>query len=798
MLVSVSWLKRYVDINVPAKTLASDLTMLGLNVERSQTTGVEEKAIVIGRVLEVGRHPDADRLSVCRVDVGTAQPLDVVCGAPNVAAGQFVPVALDGAQLPDGTKIRRSKIRGVVSNGMICSEIELGLGDDANGIMVLDGKHVPGTPASEVLGASDTIFEIEITPNRPDHLSHLGVAREIAARYETAVRYPFRPVDPGPARDGLTIDIESPPDCPRYVGRVVRNLTVAPSPAWLRNALEQVGVNSINNVVDISNYVMLEMGQPLHAFDVSKLGGLKIAVRRGRASEHIRALNDVVYQLNESQLIITGEDRPVAVAGVIGGLETAVTAETTDILLESAAFDPRLVRKTRKSMNISTEASYRFERGADRTACRTASDRACELVMELCGGTPGELVDAYPNPPEPRTVRIRRRNTQRILGIDLEVGDIARLLERLHFENVRVEDDAVTVDTPSFRLDITEEMDLIEEVARLYGYERIGKGWDFHTTTFGRLDPFDELVRSVTDHLVSRGFTEVITSSFADGSEPPLMGWAESDPRRRQLEIRNPLTSNQRYLRSSLLPGVVELIRRNFDYGMRCVSVFHIGKTFVLSGAETGLPEERWMLLLATTRPDAKDFWNQFKLATDLFDIKAEIESLGMSQNIDIQGRLGYHFDREAGTFTYADRRETVIEGGIVPAGLAHALALEQAVWYAQIDLAKLFQLRSGARKFKPLPEYPVSKRDLSLVTSAGISYGDIEKSLVRSAGRLLESVQVFDVYRGPSLPEAATAYGVRLIFRSPERTLTDAEIDNVLEKVIQKLRSELGVTLRS
>ena len=806
MLISLSWLKKYVDIPVDTKKFVEDLTMLGLNVERSVTSGIEGDDVVIGRVVEVSTHPDADRLRVCRVQVGVGaqETLEIVCGAANVASGQFVPVALIGAILPNGLKIKKSKIRGVVSNGMICSEIELGLGDDADGIIVLDGAHQPGTPAADVLGGADTLLDIEVTPNRPDQLSHIGVAREVSALYSTPVRYPYVEVGEGDGGNELSIRIDDPSDCFRYVGRVFRGVEVGPSPAWLVTALESVGEGSINSVVDVANYVMLETGQPLHAFDIGKLGGLEIGVRRARRGETLRALDDVDYKLEEHFLIITEGDRPVAIAGVIGGMDTGVTTETKDILIESAAFDPRVVRKTRRSMNINTEASYRFERGSDREGCRLAADRACELIRELAGGKAGELEDVYPSPFSPRSVEIRSSNTKRILGVELETSDIAGYLKRLHFEVQDAMATRVKVSVPSYRNDILEEMDLIEEVARMHGYDRIGKGWSFRTTTYAQMDPFDQFCDQVADHLTARGYTEMVTSSFTDGSEAELMGWRQSDPRNRLISIRNPLTSNQTFLRTSPLPGVLELIRKNIDYGVRDLAVYSIGRVFLPTAEEaagsgsSGLPDERVMLVIARTRPSGHDFWNNSKQTVDLFDIKAEIETLTLSQNIDIAGRLSYNFDDPGGRFAYTERSDTVIEGGIVPDRLAGKYELQQAVWYAIIDMARLLQLRAGRSRFKPLPEYPVSKRDLSLVTPPEVTFAQVEKSLVKHGGRLLESVRAFDVYSGSNLPVGSTAFGVRLLFRSAERTLRDSEIDKILEKVIQKLQGELGVRLRA
>jgi phenylalanyl-tRNA synthetase beta chain len=516
------------------------------------------------------------------------------------------------------------------------------------------------------------------------------------------------------------------------------------------------------------------------------------------------ALDDVEYELKENYLLITEDDRPVAVAGVIGGLESGVTEDTADILIESAAFCPRVVRETRKGMNINTEASYRFERGSDRDACRSASDRMCQLVLDLAGGEAGELVDRYPAPWEERTVNIRRSNTERILGVRLEADEIERLLGRLNFEARETTPEQVAVTVPSYRGDIVEEMDLIEEVARIYGYDRIGKGWSFRTTTYAQRDSFDQFCRGIADHMVARGYTETLTSSFTDGSEVELMDWSATDPRRQLIAIRNPLTSNQTYLRTSPLPAVLDLIRKNIDHGTANVAVFNVGKVFVPRADETvgsgssGLPDEQTKLVLARTRPSGKDFWNQSKQTIDLFDIKQEIELLAASQRIDIDARLAYDFDERAGRFSYRDRGATVIEGGVVPLKLAARYEFEQAVWHAVVDLTELHRLATGPHKFKPVPEFPVSKRDLSLVTPANVTYAQVEKYLVKHGGRLLESLQAFDVYRGKNLPEGSTAFGVRLLFRSREKTLRDAEIDEIVQKVIHKLQSELGVTLRT
>jgi phenylalanyl-tRNA synthetase beta chain len=509
-------------------------------------------------------------------------------------------------------------------------------------------------------------------------------------------------------------------------------------------------------------------------------------------------LNGLKYELDENHLVIADEHNPVAIAGVIGGMPTSVMDDTTDILLESAYFEATLVRRTRKQLNLSTDASYRFERGADREACRIASDRVCELIQQIAGGTPGELVDAYPQRHTLQRIEISRSNTNRLLGVDVSIDEMISFLDRLEFKSERVSDDQLMVEVPTYRIDIMQEADLIEEVGRMYGYNRIGTGWSFKTTAFAERDPFDRFLEEVSDHLCARGSSEVITSSFTDGRENAIWGWSEDDVRRRHVRVSNPLNVNQGFMRSSLLNGMIEVVRPDMEQRLHYLNIFEIGKIFSQPEGMKGLPQERLILGIVQTAPGDKDFWYNMKKHTDLFDIKKEVEALADAFHVDIQGNLRYDFDRIRGEFVYQDDDDAVIEGGIVPGSVADKFDFDQPVWYATIDLEHFYRHRSSAKRFNPLPEYPVSKRDLSLVADANVDYRQIEKALVMQGSGLLESLQVFDVYRGGSLPEGSTAYGVRLVFRSADRTLTDKEIDGIIEKMISKLNRDLKVVLRS
>lgn len=800
MLVSLSWLEKFVDITVSTPVLIEDLTMTGLNVEHATSRGFSDPNVVVGRVLEVGRHPNADKLSLCRVEVESGEAREIVCGAPNVASGQLVLVALPGARLPNGTRIRRSKIRGVASDGMICSEIELGVGSDASGIMVLENTFPPGTPAEAVLPAPDTILEIEVTPNRPDLLSHLGVAREIAAIYNVALRAPnTSDEDDGESMPpDFAVDIEAPADCARYVGKRVSGIRVGPSPKWLSSAIESVGLHSVNNVVDATNYVMMELGQPLHAFDYRKIRGSEIIVRRAQSGDRLAALDGKTYELDSNILVIADAAGPTALAGIIGGEASAVNDDTEEILVESACFEPTLVRKGRRQLAIHTDASYRFERGVDREFCRVAAERAAERIVEVAGGKAGAIIDVYAARRSTKPLVIRKQAASRLLGVNLMTEEIATLLDRLSFDVVSRTDDDVTTRVPSHRADVVEEVDLIEEVARLHGYNRIGTGWAYRSTTVGEREALDVQLSRLSAHLTGRGFTEALTSSFSDGRELDDFEWDENDPRRRPVPVRNPLNAIHRYLRTSLVPGMLDAVRRNMDHDVRDIRMYQIGKVFLSEPGGEQLPQEQMSLGLVMTRPDAQNFWYNLKESFQLFDLKKEIEMILRLFRIDSGSGVDYNFDGSSGRFSYVISGRTVVEGGIIPEAVGERYDFDQPVWCASLEVDELYRHAAPDPKFKPLAEYPSSKRDLSLVARRGVHFADIEKSLVKSGGPLLESLQVFDVYTGENIGEDHTAYGVRLNFRSTERTLTDADVDPVIEKMVANLKKQHGVELRS
>jgi phenylalanyl-tRNA synthetase beta chain len=528
----------------------------------------------------------------------------------------------------------------------------------------------------------------------------------------------------------------------------------------------------------VTNYVMMELGQPLHGYDLGVLPSTHMGVRRGRRGERLEALDGVTYALDDTHLIITAGDEAVGVAGVIGGTSARIAESTTDVLLESAAFDPRAVRRTRRALNISTDASYRFERGSDRDVCRAAADRAAALIVEVAGGHIGKCVDAFPAPRPPRVVTLRRATVRRLLGENFTSDTIAEILERLDFGRVSSDGESVTVSVPSFRWDIAEEADLVEEVARVYGYENIGKGWRYRTTAPSVPDPFDRFLDRLADHMVARGHTEVLTTSFSDGREQAWFGWAESDPRSQAIAIKNPLSAHHAHMRTHLLPAVLDVVAHNVAHGRRELYLFTVGRVFVRADGKKGLPDEPTQILIARTRPEGSAFWRSGPAPVDFFEIKAEVETLLATHASGAFAELAYEFEPTHGTFRYSDRRRSVVEGGVVPARAIHDLDLKQPVWFAVVDVSALFEHTAATPAFRPYSEFPPSRRDLSLVAPPGVSWSQIEKHVVKAGGRLLESQHVFDVYRGGTLGEGRTAYGVRLVFRSIESTLTDADVD--------------------
>ena len=793
MKITYNWLKEYVDFDWDWPELAERLTMAGLEFEGVEDLGARYEGVVIGRVNTCYPHENADRLTVCQVDVGTGVNT-IVCGAPNVAAGQTVAVALPGTTLPGGLQIKKAKIRGVASEGMLCAEDELGLGDHHDGIVVLDEDLPVGTSFAAATGLGDVVIDFEVTPNRPDCLSLLGIAREVHALTGNPLRFPNVQVPESGAAtaEDVRIDIEAPDDCPRYVGRVVRGVEVGPSPQWLQRRLQAVGQRPINNIVDITNYVLLELGHPLHAFDLHALDQRRIIVRRARAGETLETLDGTQCQLDEEMLVIADGTRPQALAGVMGGAHSQVSEATTDILLESAYFAPSRVRLARSRLGLFTEASTRFERGADWDAPVRTIDRTAQLIAELTGGAVApEPLDVYPRPGQCRQIPLCVDRTNQLLATELDSAAIVHILERLgcQVESGR----SLEVTAPSFRPDLTRPADLIEEVGRIYGFDRIEGCQEASGPWITRRDPEFTFRQVARQQLLGLGLDEVVSNTIVESRWLELAGAAD-----RAARLANPPTEAQDALRTTLVPSLLDIACRNFNQRATEVAIFELGKCFVASEEKDARPAENWHLAaLWSGRVSASPYQADAREA-DFFDLKGLLEALvGEEKNL---------------LFTPADRPEcrsghaacVSLDDqplgwlGQVSADLCAVFDLERQVYIFELSFAALARHWHGReRSFSALPKFPPIERDLAVVVRADTATAELIATMQDSAPRLVESIEVFDFYQGDQIEEGykSVAFAIRL--RDRDQTLQDAQADAAISSMLKGLETRFGARLR-
>lgn len=813
MNISYQWLRALLpQFALTPEETAETLALRGAPVEELIHLAPGIKGLVVGKVDSVAPHPDADRLSVCQVDAG-GESLQVVCGAPTIQVGGFYPFAPSGSTLPGGLVIKAVKIRGVESNGMLCSEAELEMGPDASGIMLLEGEYTPGESLASALGLDDARMDVEITPNRGDLLSHIGIARELApagAEGITLPEIPGRdseteslnqgetnestlPLRPGTERvsaQGVTISIQDPELCSRYLGAVIRGVTVGPSPAWLQARLRAAGSRPINNVVDATNYVLLELGQPLHAFDLSKLGGSAIVVRTAKEGEALRTLDGEDRELKEGMLAICDAEDPVAIAGVMGGADSEVSEESTEILIECALFDPKSIRATRNALEMSTDASFRFERGVDPAGMELAIRRAVEIILATAGGAPDPgILDVCPVPWTGLQVSLRPSRVKTLLGITLSETEVSDLLLPLGFKVAGHTEEAVIFDVPGFRsYDTRREVDLLEEVARTYGYDRFPS--DLRPFRPGTV-PDDSLFQvedEVRDLLVGEGFLEAQTMAFA----PPEEGSAQ---------VKNPVSMQENHLRTDLLPGLLRRIEYNFARGIRDVRLFEVGTVFGPAG-ENGIPREeaRVCVLLSGSRQPAH--WSGDVLESDLWYLKGLLARLVPAARIPEAGvRDGAPTDRgilplEGFTLEGEGDRVLGLAGRVDPERV-DAPAWAGPVWGLEIALPA----EPGPKPvpiFRPPPAFPGVDRDLALLLPNNLQVRKVEELIRGYAGPLLVDLQVFDLYEGKGIPEGHRSVAFRFRYQSEERTLTDGDVDESVGAVTSRLREELGVEPRA
>ncbi len=802
MKVSLNWIKEYVDVEMPPDELGYLLTMTGLEVEGLEAVGQGLDDIIVAKILKVAPHPNADRLSICSVDTGRER-VEVVCGAPNVAEGALAPLVLAGGKLPDGTRMKESRIRGEVSRGMLLAEDEMGLTDDHTGIMILTPDLTPGASLLSALPFPDWVFDLSITPNRPDCANVLGIAREIAAVTGKRLRKPeIELEESGPAIEDLTsITIMDPDGCPRYAAGIIQDVELGTSPFWMRYRLYQSEIRSISNLVDVSNYVMLEMGQPLHAFDYDRLRENRIVVRRAEKGETFTTLDGETRRLNHENLMICDGGRAVALAGIMGGLNSEIFAGTRNVLVESAFFDPVTIRRGSKHLGVSTEASYRFERGADIGGATTALKRAVSLMCRLAGGKVARgIIDNYPKTLTPPVIHFRKDKTNRILGTSISKDVMKGYFEALEMEVHDVNGNALKVKPPSFRVDIKREVDLIEEVARLYGFDKI-------PLTYPSIRPSEEgdapaiLIRDrIRSVMRASGFTEIITYSFISPDSADMLGAEENSDLRLFTSLMNPLTVDQSVLRTSLVPGLMATVKTNMLHEGRGLRLFEWGKTFIRKDGDQQ-PIEKICLAAIMTGLCQEKSWHDDERHCDFYDIKGAVEALLKAlglEGVRFQRKNGFSgLDPEVSSGIYCSDR-LIGQVGKVASSVIEAYDLKnERAYLFELDVEALLTLLSVAREFCSFPKFPAVFRDISLLVERRIESAKIIEIIRKEGGELLESVQIFDLYEGEKVDPLEKAIAFRISYRSAHETLEGEKINSLHESIIDKIRHETGGRLR-
>lgn len=811
MKVPISWLKDFVDIDVTPKKLADELTLSGSKVETIEEMGKDIKNVVVGKIMSAEKHPDADKLQITKVDVGS-EVLQIVTGASNIKVGDYVPIAKDGAKLPGGKEIYNGVLRGIESKGMMCSIQELGFTRydfpeaPEHGIFILEGQPKPGTDIREAMGLNDTVIEFEITPNRPDCLSIAGIARETAVtlgknklvqssefrvqrelqRHTQVSQLSTLNSQPSTNSPVLSVEIKDPDLCPRYIGRIVRNVKIGPSPEWIKRRLRAAGVRPISNLVDITNYVMLELGQPMHAFDFGKIEGGRIIVRRANVGEKIITLDGQERALKENMLVIADASKPVAVAGVMGGADSEVTDSTSTILLESATFSGSSARLTAKALGLRTEASARYEKGLDIENTLRAMNRAVELLEQIGAGKADEtFVDCYPRKKELRVIKFRPERINAFLGASIDTEYMIKLFGELDF---KVDKSNMTVTIPSFRSDVEGEADLAEEVARFYGYNNI-KSTLFSGATTQGTKTFKQKVEDICKNaLVSQGLSEIYTYSFVNAKSLDMINIEKTNELRKMVEIINPLSEEQKVMRTSTIPSMVEALARNYSRRIPAVRFFELAYEYIPKAVPvTELPEEREIITIGMYGEE------------DFYSLKGIIEELFVQLGIE-----DYTFERDNHPSFHPGRTAKLVVGGkkIGTIGEIHPDVLDNygintRAYVGIIEFYKLLESVNMEKTYKQLPKYPAIDRDIAMVVKDAITVGDIEKVINSKGGELLENASLFDVYKGNQIAEGFKSVAYSLSFRANDRTLTDEEVNTVMAAIMQELKSKLDAQLR-
>lgn len=795
MKLPMSWLSDYTDIEgISPKEYADKLTMTGSKVEGVEYLGAELDKVVAGKVLSCEMHPDSDHLHVCMVDVGEEEPLQIVCGAPNVAEGQMVPVALNGAVLPGGVKIKKGKLRGVVSNGMICSHEEMGISESLlgyepeYGILVLPDDVKPGTDVKDLYGLNENVVEFEITSNRPDCFSIIGLARETAVSFKKSFKIPevtfHETLDK--ITDKLSIDVQDKDKCLRYTSRMIKNVKIGPSPKWMRERLEACGIRSINNMVDITNYVLLEYGQPMHAFDLRHLEGGKIIVRRANDGEMIKTLDEQDRKLTSDDLVICDAVKPVAIAGVMGGFNSEIKPDTTEVAFESATFDAASVRLTAQRVGLRTEASSRYEKGLDYNNTIPAIERACQLVEELgCGEVVGGAIDVIGNVKDAQPIMFRPEKINAFLGTDISTDEMVEILTSLE---VKIDMENMMLTPPSFRPDLVAEADIAEEIARFHGYDIIPTTLLSGESVIGMKNKEQNVEDKINEVLTAQGMSEIYTYTFVSPSIFDKLNIPAESPLRNTVKITNPLGEDTSVMRTTTIASMMEVLARNYNYRTTSAKMFETAKIFIPTEAGK-LPEEPVIITLGMYGENA-----------DFFTIKGVCEVLFEQLHIDgvsyiaVTDNPTYHPGRCAEIKVGNKILGTI---GEIHPSVSRKFGIDTECYVGELNLENILATMNDDVKYHHLPKYPAVTRDFSILLDKITPVAEIEAVIRKAAGKLLDKLELSDVYEGHQIPEGKKSVMYKAAFRADDRSLTGEEADNLHDKIVKKLENALGAQLR-
>jgi len=798
MKISYNWLKELVPIHLDIDEFCEKLTMFGLEVEKVVQPGKELENIVIGKVISVEKHPNADKLSLCQVDVGGDEALSIICGAPNVVKDSLVPVAKIGAKLGD-FKIKRAKLRGVESFGMICSEKELGVSDDHSGIMIIEQDIEPGTPFADAMGMNDHIIEVEVTPNRPDLLGMIGVAREVAVMLDTEYEPPEIAFEESNVKtdDEISVIIEDAEKCPRYCARMVKGITVQPSPAWMQRKLIASGLRPINNIVDVTNYVLLEYGHPLHAFDYTKIKDKTIVVRTAKDKEKMMLLDDTELTLHSDNLLIADKKHPLALAGIMGGLDSSINDNTKDVVIECAYFDPRNIRASALEYGLQTESSYRFERDMDPNGLTEVIDRAAQLIQLTGGGEISSgIVDCYPQQIIPKILPLRVSRTNSILNAKMSVNEVENYLNRFEFGIKKTTQGSFEVTIPTFRPDIEREIDIIEELARCYGYNNV----ESHFWT-NKIDNKQKrtVVRLAKNHLVSLGFFEVNNMSFANTDDLNTLKIPKDDYRRKVVELANPMGEQFSIMRSTLIPDLLRNTALNLSYKFKNFKLFEINRIYLKEGEDTfAEPTCLTGVIVGEFEPL---YWKEKQRATSFYDVKGVVESVFSKihciKNITFKVSQQPYYKKDSAADIFLEEKK-IGSCGIMNDEVLHSFDIETPVMLFDIDLSNLILLyNEKATRFEEIVKYPPVLRDIAVIAPSDIEVATIEHAIKSVEQNMIKDVQLFDVYTGKQVKQGYRSLAFNITFQSEISTLTDKYVDKLFDNIVSKLSREHQIKLR-